>query len=94
MEIPLLELGYNGTDYNIGDIVIYDGFLWTVYCCSHAGTTCTKYLIGTVFAEHIKFVTDWLPYSHTVPGALVKYNGIRIQMCNMQFTAGTTLEEI
>ena len=81
----------NGTDYNIGDIVNYDGSLW-VCTVPHAGTNfATNSANWAVFTQHIKFVTDWLTGTTYGPGALAKYNGI-VYKCITANTAGVTLE--
>ena len=81
----------NGTDYNIGDIVNYDGSLW-VCTVPHAGTNfATNSANWAVFTQHIKFVTDWLTGTTYGPGALAKYNGI-VYKCITATTAGVTLE--
>ena len=80
-----------GIDYNLGDIVLYNGSL---YLCtsSHASTSfVTNYTNWTLFALHIDYVGNWATATDYAPGAVVKYNGY-VYECITAHNSASTLE--
>tara|TARA_B110000902_G_scaffold226463_1_gene265121 strand:- start:2990 stop:8869 length:5880 start_codon:yes stop_codon:yes gene_type:complete len=81
-----------GTDYNLGDIVRYDGVLWTCVFSHNATGNPAEVSYWELFADTIADLGDWQPSQYYGPGAVVKYNGIRYKCVTMNLS-GTTLEE-
>ena len=80
-----------GTEYNLGDIVSYDGSLWTCIVSHNASNFATDFDNWTVFAQTTNFVGNWTNNTTYAPGAVVKYNGITYK-CLTAHTSGSTLE--
>jgi len=83
---------YTSVDYNLGDIVIYDGTLWEC-TTNHTSTSFFNDAPNWgVFAKGVKYVGPWqsgIDYGH---GALVRYNGV-VYKCLTSHTAGASLED-
>jgi len=80
-----------GTAYNLGDIVIFNG---TLYLCtdSHfAGSFSSEIGYWEIFAIGQKFVGDWQSGTTYAKGGIVKYNG-NVYQCKNAHSAGGTLE--
>ena len=79
-------------NYNLGDIVLYNGHL---YLCttSHSSTSfVTDYSNWTVFAASIDYLGDWNTSIDYAPGAIVKYNGY-VYECITAHNSGALLED-
>lgn len=81
----------SGTAYNLGDIVNYDGSLWTCVVSHTASNFATDFDNWTVFAQTTSFVGEWTSGDTYAPGAVVKYNGVA-HKCVTAHTASGTLE--
>ena len=81
-----------GTDYNIGDIVLYDGVLWVATVPHTASGLANESEFWEIFASNISFVGDWNTNTVYGPGAIVKYGGINYKCLNAH-TSGTILED-
>jgi hypothetical protein len=79
-------------DYNLGDIVIYNGSLW-VCTTNHASSSfATDIANWTVFSQTTSFVGPWTGLTDYAPGAVVTYNG-NAYKCVTAHTSSTTLED-
>lgn len=81
----------NGTAYNLGDIVLYDGSLWTCVSSHTASNFASDFDNWTIFAQTTSFVGNWTDGNTYAPGAVVKYNGMSYK-CENAHTASSTLE--
>ena len=80
-----------GVDYNLGDLVLYDGTVW-ICETDHTSTTFAANAVNwEVFAKHIKFVADWTTNTDYGHGAIVRYNGL-VYKCLVAHTSLLTLE--
>jgi hypothetical protein len=82
----------NGTAYNLGDIVVYDGSLWNCVVSHTASNFAADFDNWAVFAQTTSFVGNWSTGNTYAPGAVVKYNGMSYK-CVTAHTAGSTLED-
>lgn len=81
-----------GVVYDLGDIVFYDGGLYT---CSgdHTSSSFGDDIANwTVFGPHIEYKKAWSQGQGYGAGALVKYNGI-VYICTVPHTSGSLLED-
>ena len=81
-----------GTDYNLGDLVLYNG---SIYLCtgSHNATGfVSNYANWTLYALHIDYVGDWAGTTDYAPGAVVRYGGY-VYECITAHTSATLLED-
>jgi len=79
------------TDYNLGDVVKYDGSLWLCTVSHAASNFATDFDNWETFAQGLGFVGNWTSSTTYGPGAIVKYNGMSYK-CVIAHTADTTLE--
>jgi hypothetical protein len=82
----------SGTAYNLGDIVTYDGSLWTCVVSHTASNFASDFDNWIVFAQTVNFIGNWSSGDTYAPGAVVKYNGVSYK-CVTAHTAGNTLED-
>ena len=82
----------SGTDYNLGDIVLYDGSLWTCVVSHAASNFASDFTNWTIFAQTTSFIGNWNSGDSYAPGAVVKYNGLSYKCVNAH-TAGNILED-
>ena len=82
----------SGVDYNLGDIVLYNGSLYLCKVSHNSSFFVSEFDNWTIFALHIKFVGDWNSSTDYAPGAVVKYNGL-IYKCIAQHTSASLLED-
>ena len=81
-----------GTDYNLGDVVLYQGSLW-LNKQSHLSTNfADDNAYWTTFATGIEFIGNWTSSTTYGAGALVKYNGI-VYKCIESHTSLSLLED-
>jgi hypothetical protein len=80
-----------GTNYNLGDIVKYNGSLWLCVNSHAASSFASNFNNWEVFAQTSSFVGNWSSGVSYTPGAIVKYNGIAYK-CETAHTSGSTLE--
>lgn len=79
----------SGTAYNLGDIVTYDGSLWTCVVSHSASNFATDFANWTVFAQTVSFVGNWTSGNTYAPGAVVKYNGMSYKCVTAHIASGT-----
>ena len=79
-------------DYNIGDVVLYGGNLWTCTVSHNPMSEIAEANYWTVFAEHDSFEANWATATAYGPGDIVKYNGIAYK-CAIPHISATTLDE-
>ena len=79
------------TNYNLGDIIKYNGSLWLCTTSHTASNFATQYDNWEVFAQGTGFVNDWTSGTTYAPGAIVKYNGITYK-CVTPHISEATLE--
>ena len=82
----------SGVDYNLGDIVLYDGTLWLTTTGHTSASFAAQTSNFTVFAKGIKFVGAWAPATDYGHGAIVKYNG-NAYKCTVAHASQVTLED-
>ena len=80
-----------GTDYNLGDVVNYDGSLWLCAVSHAASNFATDFDNWETFAQGLGFVGNWASSTTYAPGAIVKYNGMSYK-CVKEHISETTLE--
>jgi hypothetical protein len=81
-----------GNDYNLGDLVLYDGTVWECIV-DHTSTQFANATANwTFFAKHIGFIGDWASSTEYNEGGLVKYNGI-VYKCVTPHTSVGTIED-
>ena len=81
-----------GNNYNLGDVVLYQGTLWLCYS-SHASTNFASDSDNwVVFASNIDYIGSWQSSTTYGPGALAKYNGI-VYKCVISHTSSNLLED-
>ena len=79
-------------DYNLGDIVKYNGSLW-LCSDSHISTNFTSDVSNwTTFSETASYQGDWASATDYTPGAIVSYNG-NAHKCILAHTSQGTLED-
>ena len=79
-------------DYNLGDIVRYDGVLW-LCTVPHTSTGDPEQSSNfEVFANTIDYKENWVAGTAYGPNAIVKYNGIKYKAINSHI-AGSSLED-
>lgn len=82
----------SGTDYNLGDMVLYDGTVW-LCIVDHTSVDFAQEVDNwEPFARHIAFVGDWSSSTSYSEGGIVKYNGT-VYKCVRSHTSGPTLED-
>jgi len=81
------------TDYNLGDLVLYNGSLWSC-TTNHQSTGFTVDRDNwTAFSLTTSFVGEWLAETDYAENAVVKYNGI-LYKCKLAHTSTTVLQPI
>ena len=80
-----------GTDYNLGDVVKYNGSLWLCAVSHAASNFATDFDNWETFAQGLGFVGNWASSTTYAPGAIVKYNGMSYK-CVREHISETTLE--
>ena len=80
-----------GTTYNLGDIVLYNGSLWTCVVNHVASSFAVNFNNWTVFAQTSSYIGNWTNGTSYTPGAIVRYNGIAYK-CITSHAANTRLE--
>ena len=81
-----------GTDYNLGDMVLYDGTVWECTTDHTSSDFSNESGNWSLFAQHIAFVGDWQSGQSYSEGGLAKYNGI-VYKCVRPHTSTGTLED-
>ena len=81
-----------GVNYNLGDIVKYDGILWLCVVPHTSSGTPQEASNWETFANSEAYVGDWTPGTTYGPNAIVKYNGIKYKAINPNLS-GQTLED-
>jgi len=82
----------DGTDYNLGDVVLYQGSLWLCYA-SHLSTNFASDSENWItFASGLDYIGNWQSSNTYAPGALAKYNGI-VYKCVKSHVALSLLED-
>ena len=64
-----------GTEYNLGDIVLYQGSLLTCTVSHLSSDVVTDYSYWEYFAQNTSFNGNWTSGTSYIPGTVVKYNG-------------------
>ena len=80
------------TDYNLGDVVLYNGSLWDCVVSHTSADFAVDIDNWTIFAQTSSFVGDWAAGTSYAPGAVVKYNG-NAHKCINAHVAQSTLED-
>lgn len=78
-------------DYNIGDIVTYNGSLWACIVPHQSTNFATNFSNWEIFAQTTSFVGNWQSNTTYAPGAVVKYNG-NAYKCIDAHVSGNRLE--
>ena len=81
-----------GTEYNLGDIVLYNGSLWSCIVNHSSSVFTTDITNWTVFSQTTSFVGSWSDSTDYAPGAVVSYNG-NAYKCVTAHTSASTLED-
>ena len=81
-----------GTEYNLGDLVVYNGNLWECIQDHLAATFFADINHWTEKTLHQSFEGDWQQNTAYGPGALLKYNGI-VYRCVQAHLSQSTLED-
>jgi len=81
-----------GTEYNLGDIILFDGNLWECVQDHLASTFFADIAHWTEKTLHQGFVGDWQQNTSYGPGSVVKYNGIAYK-CEFAHLSGAILED-
>lgn len=80
------------TDYNKGDLVLYDGTVWLCINNHSSSTFSANVDDWETFAKGIKYVGDWTSATDYGHGALVRNNGI-VYKCLNAHTSLASLED-
>ena len=79
-------------EYNLGDIVKYNGSLW-LCTTNHLSTNfATDVSNWTTFSETATYIGDWSSATDYTPGVVVSYNG-NAHKCILAHTSQSTLED-
>jgi hypothetical protein len=62
-------------DYNLGDVVLYNGSLWSCTVSHSSADFAVDINNWTIFAQTSSFIGNWTTGVSYAPGAVVKYNG-------------------
>lgn len=81
-----------GTQYQISDIVLFDGSLWAATRGHFSTDFASDKNNWTLFADGIKYVSNYQAGRGYGRGAIVKYNGI-VYRCINPHTSGSFLED-
>ena len=80
------------TDYNLGDIVLYDGSLWRCVINHNSSSFAVDIANWLAFSQTTSFVGAWVASTSYAPGAVVSYGGNAYQ-CVTAHTSSSTLED-
>ena len=80
-----------GTDYNLGDIVKYNGSLWLCSTNHSASVFASESNNWTAFSTVTSFVGEWNSSTSYTTGAVVKYNG-NLYRCKNTHASSSILE--
>jgi len=78
-------------DYNLGDIVKYNGSLWLCTINHNSASFADDFNNWTAFSQTTSFVGSWTNSTDYAPGAVVTYNG-NAYKCIAAHTSSSTLE--
>jgi len=79
-------------DYNLGDVVLYQGSLYICKVSHNSSSFVTDFDNWTLYALHFDYLGNWSATTDYAPGAVVKYNGL-IYKCIVQHTSTSLLED-
>ena len=65
----------DGIEYNLGDLVVFNGSLYTCIVSHTSADFAIDFANWTIFAQTGSFVGDWTGSTTYAPGAIVRYNG-------------------
>ena len=82
----------SGTDYNLGDIVLYNGSLWRCVINHNSSSFAVDIANWLAFSQTTSFVGSWVASTSYAPGAVVSYGGNAYQ-CITAHTSSSTLED-
>ena len=80
------------TDYNLGDIVTYNGSLWVCTINHNAANFAADISNWTAFTQTTSYVGSWQSATDYAPGAVVSYNG-NAYKCITANTSSSKLED-
>ena len=80
------------TEYNLGDLVIYNGSLWNCVVSHTASNFALDIDNWTIFAQTSSFVGEWATGTAYSPGSVVRYNG-NMHKCVTAHVSQTLLED-
>jgi hypothetical protein len=80
-----------GSNYNLGDVVKYNGSLWTCTISHASSNFVIDFANWEVLAQATGFIGNWTSGNAYAPGAVVKYNGMSYK-CIVAHIASSTLE--
>jgi hypothetical protein len=80
------------TDYNLGDIVKYNGSLWVCTINHNSSSFVTDIANWTAFSKTTSFIGAWASNTDYASGAVVSYNG-NAHKCITAHTSDATLED-
>jgi hypothetical protein len=82
----------SAVNYNLGDIVTYNGSLWSCIV-NHTSTSFSADITNwTVFSQVTSFVGEWQQNTSYAPNAVVKY-GANFYKCVVTHSSGSSLED-
>ena len=82
----------SSTDYNLGDIVKYNGSLWTCTINHSSSSFASDKSNWTIFSQVTSFVGEWESSTSYAVGAVVKYNG-NLYKCIETHSSGSTIND-
>ena len=80
------------TDYNLGDVVLYNGSLWLCTVNHASNNFATDIDNWTTLTQTTSFVGEWSTSTDYAPGAVVTYNG-NAYKCVIAHTSASNLED-
>ena len=81
-----------GIDYNLGDLVVFNGSLYNCVVSHTSGEFATDFANWTIFAQTSSFIGNWSTSITYAPGAVVRYNG-NVHKCITAHISQTNLED-
>jgi hypothetical protein len=82
----------SGSNYNVGDIILYNGSLWLAIESHTASAFSSDIQYWTTFALNMSFVGEYSSGTVYGPGAIVKYNG-NLYKANTSVSAAARIED-
>jgi hypothetical protein len=82
----------DGIDYNLGDLVVFNGSLYNCIVSHTSGEFATDFDNWAIFAQTSSFIGDWATGITYAPGAVVRYNG-NVHKCITAHISQTLLED-